>query len=141
MLYGDRNSMRQVFVDAFRKTRDGKALSPMEQIIAAVISEHPEYHDILEAGAVNSDYPVEQGRTNPFLHMAMHITIREQVSIDRPAGIAAAWRQLSLQSGDSHRAEHLMLDCLAEMLLQAQRDGMLPDENAYVDAVGRLIQM
>lgn len=139
MLYGDRNDMRQVFVDTYRKSQAGTPLAPMEQLIGAVIAEHPEYHQMLASGDIDSDYPVEHGQTNPFLHMAMHISIREQISVDRPAGISAAWQQLSIKEGDPHRAEHRMLDCLAEMLLQAQRDGAMPDEQAYLRAIQRLL--
>jgi len=141
MLFGDRNELRQVFVDTFNKAQAGTPLEPMEQVIAEVISDHPEYHTLLATGSIDGDYTVEQGETNPFLHMAMHISIREQVSIDRPGGIAAAWRQLSLREGDPHRAEHRMLDCLAEMLIQAQRDGTAPDETAYLQAIRRLAQL
>ncbi|MBT8136730.1 MAG: DUF1841 family protein [Gammaproteobacteria bacterium] len=139
MLYGDRNDMRQVFVDTYRKTQAGMPLAPMEQVIAAVIAEHPEYHKLLGAGDIDRDYTVEQGQTNPFLHMAMHISIREQLSVDRPAGISAAWQRLSLREGDAHQAEHRMLDCLAEMLIEAQRSGSMPDEQAYLRAVQQLL--
>ncbi len=140
MLYGDRDSVRQVFVETFRKSTAGQALEPMEQVIATVIHEHPEYHSLLQQGEIAGDYTVEQGQTNPFLHMGMHITIREQVSIDRPPGIAAAWQQLALHDSP-HNAEHQMLDCLAEVLLQAQRDRTAPDEQAYLLAVRRLTQL
>ncbi len=138
MLYGDRDAMRKVFVAAFGKASRNEPMSPMEEVIAAVIAEHPEYHEILRTGRIEEDYTVERGKTNPFLHMGMHIAIREQVSIDRPPGIAAAWRALCLREGDPHRAEHLMLDCLAETLVEAQREGTAPDEVAYLDAVRRL---
>lgn len=140
MLYGNRDNVRQVFVNTFRKSAGGEPLSPMESIIAKVIDEHPEYHSLLQHGAIAGDYTVEQGQTNPFLHMGMHITIREQVSIDRPPGITAAWQQLSLRSSP-HDAEHRMLDCLADILLQAQRDGTAPDEVAYLLAVRQLARM
>lgn len=138
MLYGDRNSMRQMFVTAYRKRRDGNVLEPMEAMIADVIGAHPEYQALLEAGAVDEDYSVEDGQVNPFLHMALHIAVREQVSIDRPAGVRAVWTRLSARLDDSHAAEHRMLDCLAEVMLNAQRDGTAPDEYAYLQAVRRL---
>lgn len=137
MLYGNRDQVRQIFVETFRKSNAAEALSPMETIIAQVISEHPEYHGLLQKGEISGDYTVEQGKTNPFLHMGMHITIREQISIDRPPGIARAWQKLANQAGP-HLAEHRMLDCLAEILLQAQRDNTQPDEAAYLAAVRRL---
>ncbi|NNF67427.1 MAG: DUF1841 family protein [Gammaproteobacteria bacterium] len=140
MLYGNRTDVRQVFVDTFHKSARGETLSAMEQIIAQVIQDHPEYHAALRMGEISGDYTVERGETNPFLHMGMHITIREQVSIDRPSGIRSAWQALVLQH-DAHKAEHLMLDSLAELLMQAQRDGTPPDEQAYLRAVRRLSKM
>ncbi len=138
MLYGDRNAMRQFFVETYRKQRSGRAMTPMETLIADVIDEHPEYHQLLQAGRVGEDYTVEQGRMNPFLHMAMHIVIREQVGIDRPAGIRAAWQGLAARMDGAHDAEHRMLDCLAETIADAQRTGQAPDEQAYLEAVRRL---
>lgn len=135
MIYGDRNEMRLLFVTAYRKRRDGAVLDPLEAMIAEVIGAHPEYHALLERGEIEHDYTVEQGEANPFLHMALHMAIREQLSIDRPAGIRAAWRALAARLGDGHAAEHRMLECLGETLHAAQRDGRPPDEQAYLDAV------
>ena len=138
MLYGDRNAMRQYFVETFGKRRSGQVLTPAETLIADVIDEHPEYHELLQAGRIEGEYTVEQGQMNPFLHLGMHIAIREQVGIDRPQGIRAAWQALAERDGGAHAAEHRMLDCLAEALAQAQRAGQPPDERAYLEAVLRL---
>ena len=65
--------------------------------------------------------------------MAMHLTIHEQLLSDRPAGIVKIHRHLSQQYGDTHQAEHQIMECLAEILWQAQRDGSLPDEKRYLE--------
>ena len=78
------------------------------------------------------------GAENPFMHMGMHIAIREQVMTDRPQGIAAAYRQLVERLGDQHQAEHRIMECLGEMLWKAQRSGGMPDESAYLACIRRL---
>jgi hypothetical protein len=134
----DRREMRRVFVEAWRKHRGGQPLEPLEQQLVAIVDEHPEYHALLaDDGALDRDWTPEHGRTNPFLHLAMHLAIREQVSTDRPPGIHAAWERLRLRAGSGLEAEHVMMEALGEALWQAQRDRRMPDEQAYLAAVRR----
>ena len=127
-----------MYCDAWRKSNDGEVLSPLEAQIAAVVDEHPEYQPILGPGATESDFTPEGGQSNPFLHMGLHLAIREQVATDRPAGISSIHRKLCQKCGDSHRAEHLMIDCLAEGLWEAQRRNEAPDEDKYLQCLQRL---
>ncbi|HLU62281.1 MAG TPA: DUF1841 family protein [Gammaproteobacteria bacterium] len=138
MLFGNnREALRRQFLDAWQKVREGRPVTPLEDLIAGVIAEHPEYHAILEEGeaALERDWTPEQGETNPFLHMGMHIAVREQLSIDRPPGVRAAFEALRQARGDAHAAEHEMVECLAETLWEAQRYGRTPDETAYLQRV------
>lgn len=138
MIFGqDRSELRQMYASAWQKRCDGGILSPLEAQIARVIEEHPEYRDAV-TGDLDRDFTVEQGETNPFLHMGLHLGIREQVATDRPAGIAALHEKLAARLGDAHEAEHRMIDCLAEALWEAQRNGQAPDEMAYLDRLQRL---
>jgi predicted RNA polymerase sigma factor len=95
---------------------------------------------VLESGAdaLEQDYRPEDGQTNPFLHMGLHLAIREQVSTNRPAGIASVHRSLAAKLGDVHAAEHAMIECLGQALWQAQRSGLPPDEAAYLESLRRL---
>jgi len=137
MYSSDRNDVRQAFFDAWRKQQAGLPLTALETIIADVISLHPEYHKLLEDGDehLDKDWLPEGGETNPFLHMGMHIAIREQLSIDRPVGIKAAYEALLTKTRDVMAAEHLMLECLGEALWRAQRENRLPDEQAYLACI------
>ena len=120
--------------------QDGAPLTALESIIADVIRLHPEYHAMLEDGgrSLDRDWLPEGGETNPFLHMGMHIAIREQLSIDRPAGIKAAYDALLHHTGDVMQTEHAMLECLGETLWRAQRENRLPDEDAYLACIRAL---
>ncbi len=138
MIFGqDRNELRQMYADAWQKRIDGKVLSPLEDQIARVVEEHPEYHGAV-TGNLDTDFTVEGGQTNPFLHMGLHLGIREQVATDRPAGIAATFQALANRIGDPHEAEHRMIDCLAETLWESQRQNRPPDEAAYLERLRRL---
>jgi hypothetical protein len=133
-----RSDLRSVYLQAWRKRLDNLPLEPLEAQIAAVIEEHPEYqHALQDADAVDADYAPGGGRTNPFLHMGMHLAIRDQIATDRPAGIRAAFQRLARRS-DAHAAEHAVAEHLAEMLWQAQRSGLPPDEQVYLRRVERM---
>ena len=141
MLFGqDRDQLRAFYCQAWRDHRGGKPLQPLQAQIVSVIERHPEYHALLEhpERALSRDYLPESGQTNPFLHMGMHLAIREQVSTDRPPGIRDLYRQLSLRCTDEHQLQHQLMECLAEMLWQAQRDGTVPDEARYLDCIRAL---
>jgi hypothetical protein len=133
----DRSELRRMYAAAWQKRVVGEALSPLEEQIAQVIAEHPEYHDAV-TGDIDRDYTVEAGETNPFLHMGLHLGIREQVATNRPAGITAVFNALASRVGDGHAAEHRMIDCLAETLWEAQRAGRAPDEAGYLERLRRL---
>ncbi len=135
-----REQLRRLYVEAWRKQRAGEALEPLEAQLARVIAEHPEYHAVLGAGeaALAAEFLPEGGAENPFLHLGMHVAIREQVATDRPPGIAAAHAQLTRRLGSAHEAEHEMLEILGEALWSAQRSGTAPDEMAYLERIQRL---
>ena len=138
MIFGqDRGELRQMYASAWQTYRDKGALSPLEMQIAQVIEDHPEYHEAV-MGDLEQDFSVEGGKTNPFLHMGLHLAIRDQVAMDRPAGIAAIYQRLVRHSGDTHITEHMMLECLGEALWRAQIDHRPPDESAYLEALTRL---
>ena len=138
MIFGqDRHELREMYADAWQKHRDKTPLSPLEAQIVQVVEDHPEYHDAV-GGDLAKDFTVEGGKTNPFLHMGLHLSVREQAATDRPPGIAAIFRQLADKVGDSHTAEHRMIDCLAETLWESQRDQSPPDELHYLERLRQL---
>jgi hypothetical protein len=136
----DRSGLRRHYLEAWRKHRTGAPLEPLDFQLVTVIEQHPEYHALLEddALALARDYQPESGQSNPFLHLGLHLAIREQVATDRPPGIAAVHRELARRLGDAHEAEHQMLDKLGEALWYAQRTGRPPDEAAYLESLRRL---
>lgn len=139
MIFGnDRNELRRMYADAWQKRCGGQELSPLEAQIADVVESHPEYHDAVSNDALDEDYTPDGGRTNPFLHMGLHLGIRDQVASNRPAGIASVYKALATKSGDAHAAEHQMIDCLAETLWEAQSQNNAPDENKYLRHLQRL---
>jgi hypothetical protein len=139
MIFGqDRGELRRMYADAWQKRRDAKPMSPLETQIADVVEMHPEYHRDVTERDLDKDYTPDGGRTNPFLHMGLHLGIREQVATDRPAGIAAVYRSVLARSGDMHAAEHEMIECLAEALWEAQSSNQPPDETRYLERLQRL---
>ncbi len=139
MIFGqDRNELRQMYADAWQKHCDKSPLSPLEAQIADVIAMHPEYHGDITGDELDRDYTPDGGQTNPFLHMGLHLGIREQVATNRPAGIAAIHQALATKLGDVHAAEHEMIECLAETLWDAQSSNQPPDEAKYLERLRHL---
>ena len=141
MLFGqDRERLRGFYCEVWRARCRGEALDPLQEQIARVIEQHPEYHALLEnpERALGKEYLPELGETNPFLHMGMHLGLREQVDTDRPAGIRALYQRLLVARGDTHELEHEMMECLAEMIWQAQKTGAPPDEEMYLKCLKSL---
>lgn len=138
MFSADRSEIRRMYLRAWEKAQRGEVLSALEDRIAGVIAEHPEYQAAVTSGmAEEAEFPPEAGQTNPFLHMGLHIAIREQVAIDRPPGVREVFTVLAAARG-AHAAEHAMLECLAETLWEAQREARTPDDAAYLERLRRL---
>lgn len=134
----DRNQLRQMYVDAWRKTQQREPVSAVEDQIASVIAMHPEYHRELESGNLETDYRPEDGKSNPFLHMGLHLAIREQIATNRPAGIQKVYQTLVARVGDEHDAQHQMIEVLAETLWDAQSSNQPPDELGYLEKLRSL---
>lgn len=138
MFNPSRDQARQFFIDAWKKHRDNLPITPLEGIAADLVATHPEYHALLEADdALLREWTPEQGETNPFLHLSLHLAIHEQLSIDQPPGIRATFDRLLMQHGERHTALHQVLDCLGETVWRAQRDRQPPDEGAYLECLRR----
>ena len=137
MFQPSQHDVRRFFCETFLRQRDGLPLDAMQAQVAPWIDEHPEYHAELSdaEAAVAASYSVEEGRTNPFLHLSMHLSIAEQVSIDQPTGIRQAVQLLAAKRNSLHAAHHEVMECLGDMLWRSQRSGLPPDGQAYIDAV------
>jgi hypothetical protein len=143
MFNPSRDDVRQFFCAAWRKHKDGSVLTPLEAAALKWIAVHPEYHPLLadEVRALAEEFRVERGQANPFLHLSMHLALDEQLSIDQPPGVVAAFRRLAVRAGDEHRAAHEAMECLGEIVWSAQR-GALPADTeaigaAYLDCLRR----
>lgn len=129
-----RDEVRTFFFDAWAKFKAQKPLTDLEKIALEVMHMHPEYHAILGAPEQfrSQEYFPEFGETNPFLHMSLHLSILEQISINQPIGIADIYQQLKLKYQNEHNAQHNILECLGEVIWQAQRNNTALDANYYV---------
>src|SRR5574340_334477 len=128
-----RDEARKFLFESWRKRRAGELLTPLEDLAAQLIAKHPEHHAVLESPEWHQeqDYLPEHGTTNPFLHLMMHLAIEEQISIDQPAGVRAHFTRLTRQFESEHDAQHRMMECLGEMIWQAQRNRTQPDAAIY----------
>ncbi|PHS69309.1 MAG: hypothetical protein COB23_06745 [Methylophaga sp.] len=136
----NRQQLRQMYHDTWQKKQANESLSALESMVTQVIIEHPEYHAIFNSEAsLSQEYFVENGETNPFLHMGLHISLHEQISTDRPSGIRILYQQLQTKFGNAHDTEHHMMECLTESLWLAQRNNQAPSESDYLIALQKLL--
>lgn len=138
MFNPSRDEVRQFFCNAWRKHRERSILEGAEVTAVDLILQHPEYHELLASPetALQQEFTPEDGEMNPFLHLSLHLAIFEQISIDQPFGIRAAFEKLR-QRLDTHAAEHIILECLGETIWQAQRQGGAMDAAQYIESVKR----
>jgi hypothetical protein len=139
MFTPSQHDVRRFFCDTRRKQREALPLTPMEAIAADWIEAHPEYFEALDDldAALAAVYEVEGGRSNPFLHLSMHLSISEQTAIDQPRGIKQAFALLATRLGSAHEAQHEVMECLGEMVWASQRSGAPPDGERYLECVRR----
>jgi hypothetical protein len=142
MFTPSKDEVRRFFRETWQKHRESRILTPLETIALDWIVEHPEYHELLSQQATeDEDYRVDEGRTNPFLHLSMHLAIAEQLSVDQPPGIRAAYQRLVQRHGDAHAAAHEVMECLGEVVWAAQRAGHATPPEAmtqeYLDCLRR----
>ena len=139
MFTPSQDDVRRFFCSTFDKHRANAILTPMEAIARDWIAQHPEYTDTLADVdiALAADYSVERGQSNPFLHLSMHLSIAEQISIDQPPGIRAACTALARRLDSEHAAHHQIMECLGQMMWTAERSHSAPDGAAYIECVQR----
>ena len=137
MYTDNRNAYRQLFFTTWEKHKKKIPLEPVEAQILDIILAHPEYHAMLEQQKkfANQEFAIEE---NPFFHMSLHISIREQLSTNRPAGIKEIYQQLVTRFKNQHAAEHKMTTVLAKVIYAAQQSGKMPDEDEYLKRLKEL---
>lgn len=134
----DRTKLRQTYFDIWQKTLNKQTLEPMELLISNVIREHPEYHAMFANKQALGKEFFSENEVNPFMHMGLHLAIQEQLATNRPEILSTCYNFLSIKLGNSHDVEHQIMDCLTEMLWNAQKNNMAPDEAHYINCLKKL---
>lgn len=139
MFNPSRDEARTFLFEAWRKRQAGEVLSPLEDLTAQLIDKHPEYHALFSDPESNleRDFAPDGSVVNPFLHLMMHLTLEEQISIGQPHGVREQFARLSEKYQSEHEAQHAMMDCLGEMIWQAQRNRTAPDAAVYLSCLAQ----
>ena len=133
MFSQDRKKQREFLAKSWQKYNKNKHLEPLEKQLVSIIEIHPEYHDLISN--IDNEYFPEQGEVNPFLHINLHLALRDQLSINQPKGIKEAHEKLINQYKDSHEVEHLMMECIAEMIYISQKNNTVMDHENYLNCI------
>jgi hypothetical protein len=137
MFAPNQEQVRRFFCETWAKSKAGQPLTPLESIAAEWLAQHPEYdQDFADVdAALAAQFTVDEGRTNPFLHLSMHLSITEQTSIDQPKGIRDAVQALAARRNSLHDAHHEVMEALGEMVWASQKSGQPPDGAAYIERI------
>ena len=136
MFSQDRIKQREFLAKSWQKYTSNKPLEPLEKQLVSIIEIHPEYHDLIEN--IESEFLTEKGEVNPFLHINLHLALRDQLYINQPKGLKEVHQKLSNQYKDSHEVEHLMMECIAEMIYISQKNNTTMNQESYLNCIKSL---
>ena len=136
MFTSDRSKQRQYLKQAWEKYTSHEQLEPLELQLSKIVEQHPEYQNLIKN--LDSEYFPEQGNTNPFLHINLHLTLQDQITMDQPKGIRDIHSQLIVKIKDAHEVEHMMMEHIAEMIFNAQKNNAAFDLDGYIQALKSL---
>ena len=138
MLTTDRSKQRKFIAEAWEKYNSNHLLNPLEEQLVKIIENHPEYQDIIKN--IDTEYFPEQGKTNPFLHINLHLSLQDQLSLDQPKGINKIYNDLLKKVKDAHQVEHIMMDQIAEMIFNSQKYEKPMDLEHYLRSLMSLLK-
>ena len=136
MFTSDRSKQRQYLKQAWEKYTSQEQLEPLELQLSKIVEQHPEYQNLIKN--LDSEYFPEQGNTNPYLHINLHLTLQDQITMDQPKGIRDIHSQLIVKIKDAHEVEHMMMEHIAEMIFNAQKNNAAFDLDGYIQALKSL---
>ena len=139
MFNPSQSDVRRFFCAVHAKSHNQQPMDALETLAGQWLQEHPEYAPELADvdAAVAKIFDGAGGASNPFLHLAMHLSISEQCSIDQPRGLRQAVELLAARRNSLHDAHHEAMECLGKLLWESQRSGRPPDGSAYIECVQR----
>ena len=138
MFSQDRSKQREFLAKSWQKHISAQILEPLELQLALIVQKHPEYQALIND--INLEYFPEQGRTNPFLHINLHLALQDQLALNQPIGINDIYKKLIVIHSDTHEVEHMMMECIAEMIFNSQKNNATLDQDNYLINLKNLIK-
>jgi hypothetical protein len=134
----DRSKQREFLAKSWQKHINAEILEPLELQLALIVQKHPEYHSLIND--INLEYFPEQGKTNPFLHINLHLALQDQLTLNQPTGINDIYKKLVVIHSDTHEVEHMMMECIAEMIFNSQKNNTTLDQDNYLISLKNLVK-
>jgi len=134
----DRSKQREFLANSWQKHTTAQILEPLELQLALIVQKHPEYHALIND--INLEYFPEQGKTNPFLHINLHLALQDQLALRQPIGINDIYKKLIVIHSNIHEVEHMMMECIAEMIFNSQKNNAALDQDNYLVNLKNLIK-
>ena len=137
MFSSDRSAQRKFLAKSWEKYKANQLLEPLELQLAKIIEKHPEYQEIINN--LDTEYFPEQGKINPFLHINLHLSLQDQLDLDQPKGVKEIYNSLLKKIKDTHQVEHIMMEQIAEMIFNSQKNNKPMDQEQYLRSLKELI--
>jgi len=134
----DRSKQREFLAKSWQNHINAEILEPLELQLALIVQKHPEYHALIND--INLEYFPEQGKTNPFLHINLHLALQDQLTLNQPTGINDIYKKLVVIHSDTHEVEHMMMECIAEMIFNSQKNNTTLDQDNYLISLKNLVK-
>ena len=138
MFSQDRSKQREFLAKSWQKHINAEILEQLELQLALIVQKHPEYHALIND--INLEYFPEQGKTNPFLHINLHLALQDQLTLNQPTGINDIYKKLVVIHSDTHEVEHMMMECIAEMIFNSQKNNTTLDQDNYLISLKNLVK-
>lgn len=130
MYTNNRDTYRQTFANTWQKHLKGTTLDAVESELLAVILLHPEYHSLFDSAQKEKQEFIPE--ENPYIHMSLHMAIREQIRMDKPLGTKEIYNNLQKIKQNPHEVEHIMMTVMAKLLWESQQSGVMPNDDTYL---------
>lgn len=113
----------------------GGELDEEDARLAEVLEQHPDYYDVWEAAQSMEKEEVTRDGVNPFLHVAIHQVVENQLAENDPPQTAGTLAALRRAGYDRHDAIHMIGRVVSDEIFEILKEERPFDEAAYVAAL------
>ena len=122
------------FHNIWEDSKAGKALEGEEKVIAHLMKQHPEFHQEFEMADVYADIDLQYDpdkEVNPFLHIAIHAIVENQLAANDPPGVAEFFKRRKYKKETRHETSHMVGLLIMEQIFEMFKNAVPFDLDRY----------